>query len=83
MKQLAFQLGRQQVFLDLDGEDVEDQDDLVEIMANAHLNANFLALAREVSSAMIDLCHLQLIIVGHYGAQITRGHLQNTFREYK
>ena len=36
------------MFLDLDGEDVEDQDDLVEIMANAHLNANFLALAREV-----------------------------------
>ena len=48
MKQLAFQLGRQQVFLDVDGVDVEDQDDLVEIMANAHLNANFLSLAREV-----------------------------------
>jgi len=48
MKQLAFQLGRQQVYLDLDGEELEDQDDLIEIMANAHLNANFLALAREV-----------------------------------
>ena len=48
MKQLAFQLGRQQVYLDLDGEDLEDQDDLIEIMANAHLNANFLALGREV-----------------------------------
>ena len=48
MKQLAFQLGRQQVYLDLEGEDIEDQDDLVEIMANAHLNANFLALGREV-----------------------------------
>lgn len=48
MKQLAFQLGRQQVYLDLDGEDLEDQEDLVEIMANAHLNGNFLALGREV-----------------------------------
>ena len=48
MKQLAFQLGRQQVYLDLDGEDLEDQEDLIEIMANAHLNANFLALGREV-----------------------------------
>jgi len=52
MKQLAFQLGRQQVFLDVDGVDVEDQDDLVEIMANAHLNANFLSLAREVRSTV-------------------------------
>ena len=49
MKQLAFQLGRQQVYLDLDGEELEDQEDLIEIMANAHLNANFLALGREVS----------------------------------
>lgn len=48
MKQLAFQLGRQQVYLELDGEEIEDQDDLIEIMSNAHLNANFLALAREV-----------------------------------
>ena len=48
MKQLAFQLGRQQVYLDLDGEELEDQEDLIEIMANAHLNANFLALGREV-----------------------------------
>lgn len=48
MKQLAFQLGRQQVYLDLDGEDLEDQEDLVEIMANAHLNGNFLALGREL-----------------------------------
>ena len=48
-KQLAFMLGRQQVYLYLEEEDdCPDADDLHEIMANAHLNTNFLNLAREV-----------------------------------
>lgn len=46
-KQLAYILGRQQIFLELD-EDIEEYDELVEIISNAHLNNNFLALAREV-----------------------------------
>ena len=42
-------LGRQQVYLYLEDEDdCPDADDLLEIMANAHLNTNFLNLAREV-----------------------------------
>lgn len=47
-KQLAFMLGRQQVFLELN-ENMVEYDDLVEIMSNAHLNNHFLNLAREVS----------------------------------
>ncbi|XP_019864481.1 PREDICTED: 26S proteasome non-ATPase regulatory subunit 2-like [Amphimedon queenslandica] len=48
-KQLAFMLGRQQVYLYLEEEDdCPDADDLHEIMANAHLNTNFLNLAREL-----------------------------------
>jgi len=48
MKQLAFMLGRQQVYLELK-DDIEEYDELTEIMSNTHLNNNFLALAREVS----------------------------------
>ena len=47
-KQLAFMLGRQQVFLDLEDSDCPDHDDLTDIMSNVHLNTNFLALGREV-----------------------------------
>ena len=48
-KQLAFMLGRQQVFLDLDEEpDLEDNEELKEIISNVLLNNNFLNLAREV-----------------------------------
>ena len=47
MKQLAFMLARQQIFLELD-EDMEDNEELTEILSNTHLNNNFLALAREV-----------------------------------
>jgi 26S proteasome regulatory subunit N1 len=47
-KQLAFMLGRQQIFLELN-ENMVEYDDLVEIMSNAHLNNHFLNLAREVS----------------------------------
>ncbi|XP_033213120.1 26S proteasome non-ATPase regulatory subunit 2 [Belonocnema kinseyi] len=46
-KQLAFMLGRQQIFLDLPESTVE-YDDLVEIMSNSHLNNHFLNLAREL-----------------------------------
>lgn len=78
MKQLAFQLGRQQVYLDLDVEDVEDQDDLIEIMANAHLNANFLALGREVRWSIHhddQLDCLYSLSVGYNGTKETRRHL--------
>merc|ERR1719195_1369338 len=45
-KQLAFMLGRQQHFLnDLDENEF---DEVIEIMSNAHLNNNFLNLAREL-----------------------------------
>ncbi|XP_067655757.1 26S proteasome non-ATPase regulatory subunit 2-like [Haliotis asinina] len=46
-KQLAYMLGRQQIFLELN-DDMEEFDELMEIMSNAHLNNNFLALAREL-----------------------------------
>ncbi|KAJ9574000.1 hypothetical protein L9F63_008597, partial [Diploptera punctata] len=46
-KQLAFMLGRQQIFLELN-ENIVEYDDLVEIMSNAHLNNHFLNLAREL-----------------------------------
>ena len=47
MKQLAFMLARQQIFLELE-EDMEDNEELTEILSNTHLNNNFLALAREL-----------------------------------
>lgn len=46
-KQLAFMLGRQQVFLELP-EGFPEYEDLVEIMSNSHLNNHFLNLAREL-----------------------------------
>ncbi|CAH1786305.1 unnamed protein product [Owenia fusiformis] len=46
-KQLAFMLGRQQIFLELNDE-MDEFDELVEIQSNTHLNNNFLALAREL-----------------------------------
>jgi len=53
-KQMAYMLGRQQIFLELD-EETEDYDELVELMSNSHLNNNFLALAREVCVHIIIL----------------------------
>ncbi|GIY46159.1 26S proteasome non-ATPase regulatory subunit 2 [Caerostris darwini] len=44
-KQMAFMLNRQQIYLELDG---DENSDLVDIMTNAHLNNHFLALAREL-----------------------------------
>ena len=46
-KQLAFMLGRQQIFLELN-ESTPEYDELTEIMSNGHLNNHFLNLAREV-----------------------------------
>ena len=55
-KQLAYMLGRQQIFLDVE-DDVPDFDDLAEIMSNSHLNNNFLALAREVMVLLFVICY--------------------------
>lgn len=46
-KQLAFMLGRQQIFLEMN-EGTNDYDDLMDIMSNSHLNNHFLNLAREL-----------------------------------
>lgn len=46
-KQLAFMLGRQQIFLPLN-EDAPDYDDIIDIMSNSHLNNHFLSLGREL-----------------------------------
>ncbi|KAK2579619.1 hypothetical protein KPH14_011549 [Odynerus spinipes] len=46
-RQLAFMLGRQQIFLELN-ESTPEYDDLVEIMSNSQLNNHFLNLAREL-----------------------------------
>lgn len=46
-KQLAFMLGRQQIFLELP-ETTPEYEDLVEIMSNSLLNYHFLNLAREL-----------------------------------
>lgn len=46
-KQMAFMVGRQQIFLELD-ELMEDYEDLVEIMSNTNLTNQFLALGREL-----------------------------------
>ena len=50
---MAFMLARQQIYLELD-ENMDEYDELVEIMSNAHLNNNFLSLAREVSTIPED-----------------------------
>ena len=47
-KQLAFILGRQQLYLELNDE-MDETDDMAEIMSNSHLNQHFLALGREVT----------------------------------
>lgn len=52
-KQLAYVLGRLQIFLELD-EESEDVEDLAEIISNSHLNNSFLALAREVYFLLLD-----------------------------
>ncbi|GFY54772.1 26S proteasome non-ATPase regulatory subunit 2 [Trichonephila inaurata madagascariensis] len=44
-KQMAFMLNRQQIYLEIDG---DENAELVDIMTNAHLNNHFLALGREL-----------------------------------
>ncbi|XP_050314763.1 26S proteasome non-ATPase regulatory subunit 2 [Anthonomus grandis grandis] len=46
-KQLAFMLGRQQIYIEIP-ETTPEYEDLSEIMANCHLNNHFLNLAREL-----------------------------------
>lgn len=46
-KQLAFMLGRQQIYIEIP-ETTPEYDDLIETMANCHLNNHFLNLAREL-----------------------------------
>ncbi|KAJ8986255.1 hypothetical protein NQ317_009963 [Molorchus minor] len=46
-KQLAFMLGRQQIYIEIP-ETTPEYEDLIEIMANCHLNNHFLNLAREL-----------------------------------
>ncbi|XP_030748737.1 26S proteasome non-ATPase regulatory subunit 2 [Sitophilus oryzae] len=46
-KQLAFMLGRQQIYIEIP-ETTPEYEDLAEIMANCHLNNHFLNLAREL-----------------------------------
>lgn len=60
-KQLAYMLGRQQIFLEL-SDDVEEYDELTEIMSNANLNNNFMALAREVGNLQLNM--YKLIFLG-------------------
>ena len=45
---MAFMLGRQQIFWDIDADQVEDADELRELMSNSRLSQNFLNLAREL-----------------------------------
>ncbi|XP_033638428.1 26S proteasome non-ATPase regulatory subunit 2-like [Asterias rubens] len=65
-KQLAYMLGAQQIFLELN-EETEDFDDLTEIMSNSQLNINFLALARELD-----------IMDPKVPEDIYKSHLENT-----
>uniref|UniRef100_T2MDL8 26S proteasome non-ATPase regulatory subunit 2 n=1 Tax=Hydra vulgaris TaxID=6087 RepID=T2MDL8_HYDVU len=46
-KQLAYILGRLQIYIDLD-DDMENSEELSTIISNSHLNNSFLALAREL-----------------------------------
>jgi len=45
--QVAFMLGRHQVFLELP-EEMDDYEDFTEILSNSHLNTHFLSLGREL-----------------------------------
>lgn len=60
--QVAFMLGRQQVFLELP-EDMDDYEDLTEILSNSHLNTHFLSLGREVSDYLQELALRSLSVV--------------------
>lgn len=92
-KQMAFMLGRQQIFLELN-EEMDDYDDLVEIMSNSHLNNHFLSLAREVQSLrnsfFLSFAHQQVLdlyfplqIAWYHGTENSGGYLQNAFGKYE
>lgn len=70
-KQLAFMLGRQQIFLTLEDKDCANSEDLSDIMSNVHLNTNFLALGREVGVVWVwsMLCLCCCCLVGYPGAK--------------
>lgn len=51
-------LGRQQIYIEIP-ESTPEYEDLIEIMANCHLNNHFLNLAREVSVYLFLLHDLQ------------------------
>lgn len=50
--QVAFMLGRHQVFLELP-EEMDDYEDFTEILSNSHLNTHFLSLGREVGASCL------------------------------
>lgn len=50
--QVAFMLGRHQVFLELP-EEMDDYEDFTEILSNSHLNTHFLSLGREVGACLM------------------------------
>lgn len=83
-KQLAFMVGRQQVFI---MDDISDSD-LTDIMSNTHLNNHFLALARELDILEpkhpedIYKSHLETFTRSSYGpsnAETARGNLASSF----
>ncbi|KAK9718881.1 Proteasome/cyclosome repeat [Popillia japonica] len=65
-KQLAFMLGRQQIYIEIN-ESTPEYEDLVEIMANCHLNNHFLNLARELD-----------ILEPKIPEDVYKSHLENT-----
>jgi len=76
---MAFVLGRQQIFLELD-ETTPFLSDINELMSNSLLSKHFLSLAREVS-AVVDVSNEDILkscvfVAGHYGGEDARGHLQ-------
>lgn len=72
-KQLAFMLGRQQIYIEIN-ESTAEYDDLIEIMANCHLNNHFLNLAREVftRTRLLPIPISQTnVIAGYHGTEDT------------
>lgn len=51
-------LGRQQIYIEIP-DTTPEYEDLIEIMANGHLNNHFLNLAREVSNNKCFVVHIR------------------------